>query len=156
KVLTTGQAIRLSGPANAAQAIEPDPTAFMTAQELAAHSHKETQLRQQVWLQASQGLRRDPALLVYFDFQLPPPGNRFLKDLTLERQQGRDGAIVGCSWAPGRWPGKYGLEFKGVSDRVRLQVQGAYPSLTLLAWVRVDSLPNGNNSLLMADGWDEG
>ena len=33
---------------------------------------------------------------------------------------------------------------------------GAFDSITLVAWVRVDGLPNGNNSLLMCDGWDEG
>src|SRR5439155_536546 len=72
------------------------------------------------------------------------------------KEPGRDGAIVGCNWGPGRWPGKHALEFKGVSDRVRLQVPGAFDSITLVAWVRVDGLPNGNNSLLMCDGWDEG
>src|SRR5262249_58736926 len=68
----------------------------------------------------------------------------------------RGGAIVGCSWGAGRWAGKLGLEFKRVCDRVRLHVSGEFRSLTLAAWVRPDALPNVNNSLLMADGWEEG
>jgi hypothetical protein len=48
------------------------------------------------------------------------------------------------------------LEFRRVSDRVRLHVPGEFESLTLAVWVRVDALPNLNNALLMADGWDEG
>ena len=101
-------------------------------------------------------VRKDPALLVYYAFQPGQPGNRMLQDVSPQREPSRDGAIVGCNWGPGRWRGKHALEFKGVSDRVRLQVPGAFDSITLVAWVRVDGLPNGNNSLLMCDGWDEG
>src|SRR5262249_22346436 len=72
------------------------------------------------------------------------------------RKQPLDGAIVGCAWGAGRWPGKKGLEFKRVSDRVRVHVPGEFASITLAAWVRVDALPNLNNSLFMADGWEEG
>src|SRR2546423_365918 len=66
------------------------------------------------------------------------------------------GPSSGCAWVTGRWPGKKGLEFKRVSDRVRLHVPGAFDSLTLAVWARVDALPNRNNSLLMADAWNEG
>jgi hypothetical protein len=63
---------------------------------------------------------------------------------------------VGCAWATGRWPGKQGLQFKRVSDRVRLHVPGEFDALTLMTWVRVDALPNRYSSLMMTDGWDEG
>src|SRR5205807_2400300 len=66
------------------------------------------------------------------------------------------GAIVGCAWAEGRWPGRQGLEFKRVSDRVRVHVPGEFDALTLAAWVRVDALPNRYSSLLMTDGWEGG
>ena len=39
---------------------------------------------------------------------------------------------------------------------MRFTVPGEFESLTLAAWVRADSLPNQNNSLMMADGWDPG
>ena len=70
-------------------------------------------------------------------------------------QSPHEGIIIGCSWVPGRWPGKNGLEFKRVSDRVRFHLPGEFSSLTLMAWVRVDALPHRFNSLLMTDGWDE-
>src|SRR5205085_755899 len=82
--------------------------------------------------------------------------SRTVTDLAPGRQSAQDGAIVGCEWAAGRWPGKQGLEFKRVSDRVRFHVPGEFNSLTLLAWVRIDGLPNLNNSLMMADGWEPG
>jgi hypothetical protein len=56
----------------------------------------------------------------------------------------------------GRWPGRQGLEFKRVSDRVRVTVPGEYESITMAAWVRVDALSNRFNSLFMTDGWEEG
>jgi hypothetical protein len=78
-----------------------------------------------------------------------------LRDEAGGRQAPADGAIVGCAWAAGRWPGKQGLEFKRVSDRVRLHVPGEFESLTLMAWVRVDALPNRFHSLFMTDSWEE-
>src|SRR5262249_32703502 len=42
-----------------------------------------------------------------------------------------------------------------VSDRVRFNVPGEFDALTLMAWVRVDAVPNRYNSLMMTDGWNE-
>jgi hypothetical protein len=154
KPLTTGKGLRIDD-VGAVDEIESNSASFLTAQELAARSQKEIQLRQQVWQAASQALRQDAQLLVYYTFQPEHSWSRTLPDQALDRQP-RDGAIVGCTWTTGRWPGKSGLEFKSVSDRVRLQVPGEMESVTLMAWVRVDALPNGNNSLMMSDGWNEG
>jgi hypothetical protein len=153
--LTTGQGVCLDGPGNV-RPIGLNPAAFQTAESLAARSQKETELRQQKWREACEELRRDPSLLVYYTFQPGQPWSRTLPDQTDGRRSPHDGAIVGCAWGAGRWPGKQGLEFKRVSDRVRLTVPGEFASLTLVAWVRVDGLPNLNNSLLMTDAWQEG
>ena len=67
-----------------------------------------------------------------------------------------DGRVVGCEPAQGRWPGKGALEFRSVSDRVRLSVPGEYRSVTFTAWVRVDGLDRAFNSLLMSDGYKAG
>src|SRR5262249_25276952 len=83
------------------------------------------------------------------------PWSRTVLDRSANRQQAHDGAVVGCAWGGGRWPGRQGLEFKQVSDRVRFHVPGEFDALTLMAWVRVDALPNRFNSLMLTDGWDE-
>jgi hypothetical protein len=155
KSLTTGQALRVEGP-GIVRPIKTAPAEFQNAQGLATLANKETVRRQTDWLAASEALRRDPSLVLYYTFQAENSWSRALSDQTRGRQQPRDGAVVGCSWVTGRWPGKQGLEFKRVSDRVRLHVPGEFESLSLLAWVRIDALPNLNNSLLMADGWSEG
>ena len=153
--LTTGQGVRLDG-SGTVRPIDLDPAAFLTAQGLAERSEAETQRRQQAWLAASRALRRDPGLLVYYTFEAEQPWSRTLLDQAGGRHKPHDGAVVGCSWVTGRWPGKQGLEFKRVSDRVRLHVPGAFESITLAAWVRVDALPNVNNSLFLTDGWEVG
>lgn len=153
--LTTGQSVRLDSPGEV-QRIQLDPAAFQTAQDLTRRADDAVRRRHLDWLAASETLRRDPDLLVYYPFQAGEPWDRTLADQARGRQQSRDGAIVGCTWVAGRWPGKQGLEFKRVSDRVRLHVPGEFDSLTLATWVRVDGLPNRNNSLMMTDGWEPG
>jgi hypothetical protein len=151
--VTTGRGFRVDGPDFLS--IPSNPAGFTTAKELAARAREATHLRQKEWLQVHQALRQDPSLQVCYAFQTSEPWNRVLPDQTQDRPP-RDGAIVGCSWGAGRWPGKQGLEFKRVSDRVRFHVPGQFDCLTLMAWVRVDALPNRNNSLMMTDGWEEG
>jgi hypothetical protein len=155
KELTTGRGLHLDG-RGSTRAIASDPAAFLTAKALAERRAAETLLRQKDWLAASAALRRDPDLLVYYPFQAEQTWNRTLLDQAGGRKQPHDGAIIGCAWGTGRWPGKQALEFRRVSDRVRFHAAGEFESVSLLAWVRVDGLPNENNSLMMADGWDSG
>jgi hypothetical protein len=154
KELLTGQGVRLEG-AGVLHPIAVSPGAFKTAQELGRQLQEDTSRRQREWLKASIGLRQDPSVLVYFPFQSEQPWNRTLADLALGHEEPRDGAIVGCSWVTGRWPGKQALEFKRVSDRVRVKLTGMHDALTMMAWVRVDALPNKFNSLFMTDSWEE-
>src|SRR5262249_51039678 len=108
------------------------------------------------WEVDRRALGEDPSLLVYYPFQTDQAWSRALRDEGGGKARPLDGAIVGCTWGSGRWPGKRGLELKRVSDRVRLHVPGKFNAITLAAWVRPDALPNQNNSLMMADGWDPG
>jgi hypothetical protein len=155
KELTTGQSVRLEGP-GPVKPIESDPAAFSTAQDLAERWERDQRRRQRAWTAASEAVRQDPSLVVYYPFQAEHAWSRTLLDQAGGRRQPHDGAIVGCTWVTGRWSGKQGLEFKRVSDRVRLHVPGEFNSLTLAAWVRVDALPNRFNSLMMTDAWDDG
>jgi hypothetical protein len=158
KELTTGRGLRFHG-AEPARPIASDPTAFQTAEQLTERANAELRQRRRSWHQASTAWSRDPSVRVYYPFERDPSSARTLRDQARtgrgpdrERQ---DGVIVGCSWVTGRWPGKKGLEFKQVSDRVRIRVPGEFDALTLAAWVRVDALPNRFHSLMMTDGWEE-
>jgi len=149
--LKTGQGVRLDGSAEA-KSIASDTAAFPTAEAVSAQSREALRKRRDEWTATMAQLRQDPALRVQYTFE---------PDVTLRNdvrgdQRPHDGTIVGCTWGTGRWFGKQGLEFKRVSDRVRLQVPGELESLSLAAWVRVERLPNLNNALLLADGWEPG
>jgi hypothetical protein len=64
--------------------------------------------------------------------------------------------MVGCQFAEGRWPGKGAAEFNRQEDRLRVNLPGGYESMTILAWVRVDVLPDRPQSLVMGDGLGTG
>ncbi|MEI6491927.1 MAG: LamG-like jellyroll fold domain-containing protein [Verrucomicrobiota bacterium] len=173
RVLTSGEAVRIE--AGGLQNIEANQASFPSEAELAMHDDLEEQQRFSAWEEASGLLSRDPATLLYYNFerQLPDPpvykaggANGVTQGSNFERQLpktlvllnqaggangGTQGTIVGCTWAAGRWPGKKALDFRGGGDRVRISVPQNMTRLTFLAWVRVDSLSNGFHSLLSAD-----
>jgi ferric-dicitrate binding protein FerR (iron transport regulator) len=152
--LTGGQGVRIAA-GGAADPIPTDSSAFITPQKLDTRIAAETARRRDEWAATLEQWRRDPALRAHYSFQDAPSTSRTLVDRA-GRFAGSDGAIVGAAWASGRWPGRQALEFRRVSDRVRLDIPGEFESLTLATWVRFDGLPNKNNSLLMADGWEPG
>jgi hypothetical protein len=154
--LTTGQAARQEAPGTVRR-IPPDPTAFQTAKDLAERARAENRERQNAWQKVRQELADDRSVVVYYPFEPDQPWSRTLSDQAHGRADPpHDGAVVGCTWVTGRLPGKHGLEFRQVSDRVRLTVPGKFESVTLATWVRVDALPNQNSSLFMADKWTPG
>jgi hypothetical protein len=153
--LTTGQSVRLEE-AGIVRPIQQNSAAFLTARELAARSQARSRQRQQDWVKASAAWRRDPDLKVYYTFHAGPTWDRTLRNEVGQPKDPHDGTMVGATWVSGRWPGKQALEFKQVSDRVRFRLPGKFKSISLLAWVRVDALPNLNNSLMMSDAWKPG
>lgn len=155
KEVNQGKAVRLDAPGKFSP-IDADPGKFSSARDVAKESKAETLHRQKAWLAALDTARKDKDLLVYYSFESEDPMDRTLYNLSPHQDEGHDGAIVGCTWTNGRWPGRQALEFKRLGDRVRFSVKGEYDSISLMAWVRVDALPNLNNALMMADGWPEG
>lgn len=152
--LAAGQGLRVD-PAGAAHPIPADPEAFVSVSELNLRSAEEARSRFARWGDASDRLRRDPRVAVYYSFSDAPEWTRELRCQKAERSP-LDGAIIGCRWAEGRWTGKKSLEFKGPGDRVRFQDAGDYGSITLMTWVRVDALDRPFSGLMLTDGWTTG
>ncbi len=86
------------------------------------------------WKRWNESLHSDTRIVARFDFE----------DRTLDQ-----GAIVGCRWAEGRWPGKGALEFRHTGDRVRVAIPGKFPQLTLMTWIRLDALPKRRSQALL-------
>jgi len=128
----------------------PDPNAL--AQKAASAWER----RSRAWRVSADARRGDASVLLHYTFENASPFERRLHNAVSGAEKASDGAIVGCRWAEGRWPGRSALEFKGTGDCVRLELPGVFDALTLAAWVRVDSLDHTFNALLMADGFDRG
>ncbi|MCB1076585.1 MAG: hypothetical protein KDM64_02050 [Verrucomicrobiae bacterium] len=135
-------------------AIESRGDAFVDRQQLMNLAQNDWGSRYAGWLRESVRLRADPAVIAYFDFEGQHPWDRALENRTPGGSG--SGAIIGAQWTQGRWPGKGSLEFKRITDRVRLKVPGEFESLTLAAWVRIEGFDRWLSSLMLTDGWEEG
>ena len=136
--------------------ITADPKAFASLFDLQFKSSAAEVLRHEQWRAGSSRLDADPTLLVHFDFEQTDLADWRLPNTSKRKNAASDAAIIGCQWVEGRWPDKHALEFRGVSDRVRLSVPGEFEALTITAWVRVQGLDRQFNSLFMSDGFEAG
>ena len=119
-----------------------DPALFSQA------TVRETEARWNTWNANSRAFQKTPDLLVYFDFEAIEPFGQIIQNRTFGAPDSTHGSIIGCESAQGRWAGKSALGFAKTSDRIRFLTEGKAISLTLMASVRVDSLPLDHNALL--------
>ncbi len=122
---------------------------FASLKEIDARAALSDRSHFRKWQAQSAKMKSDPSLKYHFDFQ----DGETARTLRNRAAQGRDGSIVGTSWTEGRWPGKRALEFRNVSDRVRLSVPGKTQALTMAMSVRVNGLHRPRSALFMSDGW---
>ena len=136
-------------------AITATPKRFISLQGLKLRSEEAVARRDALWRQHNQVLMQDRRVVAFFNFDQNRDQDRVLHNRSIHGHS-LDGAIVGCEWSKGRWPGKDALEFKRPGDRVCIHVPGQYDALTLAGWVRVDGLDRDLSSILMTNGWEVG
>ena len=107
------------------------------------------------WQAYSQELRRDPSLMAYYDFQLREGRPALLVNVAESSKGSCDGVVENVTWSNGRMAGKHALQFNGPDDCVRVSLPHKVDDLTLAAWVYVESLDNGINSLFVSDSWSK-
>jgi len=151
--LNAGDAVTLDRNGES-EKIESRDNDFVTPNRLSTMTGVRRQEQLRDWRAFRDSLQDDPRVIAYFPFDRNDLEDRLLvghgaNDTTIE------GAIVGCEWTEGRWPGKASLQFKRPGDRVRITVPGEFESLTYSIWLRVDGLDRKYNSLLLTDGFDE-
>ena len=137
-------------------ATELTPNRFVDIADLDSLARRQTDTRYQRWHEFSLRLRNDPRLIVYYSFSEPESWHRRLASDLVPSNRELDGAIVGARQIAGRWPHKSALEFKQPGDRVRVSIPGEFGSLSLMAWVRIDSLDRWYNSLFLTDSYQQG
>ncbi len=107
------------------------------------------------WQDTNKRWNDDADLCLRFDFQ-DAEGARSLRNVAAHGDDITAGSVVGCTWTEGRWPGKRALQFRSLSDRVRVSVPGEYKQVTLTAWVQLHSLNVRQSSLCMSQGLASG
>jgi hypothetical protein len=149
RALTEGQAVRLDG--SSLLAIPAAHAAFLSEEELTRRDAADALQRFTAWQSLSRALSAESATVLHYTFNdADALGNRITNQSASAAPQSH-GTIVGSAWAEGRWAGKRALEFRGGGDRVRFIAPPLPGAVTLLAWVRVESLPHWQNVLLAAD-----
>jgi hypothetical protein len=125
---------------------------FLSDEELAKRERESVQGRLLAWRSASTALSEHPDTLFHLDFEGDRGWSRSIPNRAWRAIPGSPASMVGCQFGEGRWPGKGAVEFSRPEDRLRANLPGGFESMTLMAWVRVDSLPDRPQGLVMGDG----
>lgn len=125
---------------------------FLSDEELARRERDSVRGRLIAWRAGSKLLSEHPATLLHLDFEAEHGWSRNLPNRAWRAVPLSPASMVGCHLSEGRWPGKGAVEFTRPEDRIVMTLPGGYESMTLLAWVRVDGLPDRPQSLVMGDG----
>jgi hypothetical protein len=152
--LTAGNAVRLE--VNGFSKLPAEPGLFKSRDDLEKLVRAVIDDRQRIWRTTSQGLKHDPRLILYFDFNGQFAESGSIKNLVAKEHRVPDGIVVGCAPSKGRWPERRGIEFKRPGDRVRVYVPGEYDELTYFIWARVDRLKTDHAGLFLTDGFEPG
>lgn len=103
------------------------------------------------WQRQNQSLRRAPKMLAFYDFQQRNGSPIVLPNVAPSGGSPLDGTVKNATWCDGPVLGRRALAFAGPSDYVWLNLAKSSDSLTLAAWVYVESLENDLSGLLMSE-----
>jgi hypothetical protein len=132
--------------------IEMPSEPFMGTADLAFISMEQSQNRYSSWVSLSEEIAKSSDTLLYYSFDNHAPWSRTLNDLSNQA----NGAVVGCKWTDGRWPGKGALGFSRRNDQVRLDFPSHHPALTLGAWVSLNVLGQHPSPIISSDSTSNG
>ncbi len=154
--LKQGDATRTSGQRQTTMTA--DPKTFVGSVDLIRRIRDQQQARREAWQNQSNSISRDERLIAHYQLNAGTVAERRLPNLALlGHHYASEGAVVAATGAQNRWgESASALDFSPAGSRVRLQVPGEYQHLTLIAWVRINSLDRWYNSLFLTDGHEQG
>ncbi|MGE9268204.1 MAG: LamG-like jellyroll fold domain-containing protein [Verrucomicrobiales bacterium] len=124
-----------------------DRSQFISSKAIETASARAQLAQAEDWEGKTELIRSARGLLVYYDFETVDTRDMLVKNRALSAQASTHASVIGCEILNGRWPGNSALGFAKTSDRVSFRLDGESRSLTMMAWVRVDSLPREHNAL---------
>lgn len=155
RLMKQGQAM-LAKDGSPTQDLTANAAAFPGITQIQQRENAVRDLRRQAWQREKEQLARDPRLVAFYSFDTSEASRRLPN---LAAGEGRPGpaAIVAAAGTEDRWGQSHGaLDFSPTGSRVRLNVPGTHASLTMMCWVRINSLDRLFNSLFLTDGHDLG
>ncbi|MEZ6123290.1 MAG: LamG-like jellyroll fold domain-containing protein [Planctomycetaceae bacterium] len=135
-----------------------DPKTFVGTLDLKRRIRNEQQTRHEAWQKRVALLSSDERLIAHYQLTSDVAAERRLPNLASHGgRRASEGAVVAATSVQNRWGESAGaLDFSPAGSRVRLQVPGEHQNLTLIAWVRINSLDRWYNSLFLTDGHEQG
>ncbi|MEO6739364.1 MAG: LamG-like jellyroll fold domain-containing protein [Chthoniobacteraceae bacterium] len=153
RLMAKGEALRSTADGKSVP-LAANARSFLGIAELKEKLSSARETRRADWMQFSETLRHDPRLALYYRMSDDGPQSRHVSNTAAATANtGADGAIVAATRVPDRWGTPGGaLDFSPAGSRVRVNVPGEYRSITLLTWVKINSLDRWYNSLFLTDG----
>jgi hypothetical protein len=108
---------------------------------------EESKFQRKAWVESSKQFQTTRDLIVYYDFEDLEPSSYLVPNLTPGSSKESFATMIGGERLAGRWDENTSIGFSKTSDRVRFRTSGTLSSLTMMAWVRIDSLRLDHNSL---------
>ena len=136
--------------------VEMPSEAFIGTADLAFRSKEDSQSRYASWVQLSDEISQGANAALYYSFDNHSSWDRVLKNRTTPGAAALDGAIIGCKWTEGRWPGKAALAFKRKNDRVRLDLVERLSAFTLSAWLKLDGVQDKISPIFCSENFLSG
>ena len=154
RLLGDGEAVRWSvdGEGRSMPSVADEFVGPVRLQERLVSARK---LQEAGWHRYAESLQRDPRLIAHYQMgAVEEPGRRLPNRALVGRERlASEGAVVAAGRSIDRWGRPNGaLDFSPTGSRVRLFVPGEHQSLTMLCWVKINSLDRWYNSLFLTDG----
>ena len=156
--LRKGQAVNMS--VDGIADFSADTNRFVGQAEFTGRLLKARTSKRNDWLKWSERLAQDSRLVALYQFGIGdvPAGSsdRRIANRATAKLSASEGAVVAAARTRDRWQQRDGaLDFSPTGSRIRLAIPGEFGSLTLMCWVRINSLDRWYNSLFLTDGHDQ-
>ena len=129
---------------------------FLSTDQLRIQSASDRSSRRKAWEQYVKELRQDDRLVALYQMGVLDRWQRRLPNQAIHAKgMASEGAIVAADRVSGRWSETGAVSFSPTGSRVRLNISGEFGSMTMMCWVRINSLDRWYNSLFLTDGHEQ-
>ncbi len=132
------------------------PVRVMSSSSVTRAARQSLAVQEEIWETALQEWLKDPRLVACYRGPTEQHG-RVLENLAGERTSATQAVVVGATACVNRWGrDSQAFDYTRFGSRSRVAVQEEMENISLVCWVKINSLNNLFNSLFLTDGHEEG